>query len=243
MLRSFIKQITPETLQTMRKRWIWADIRKRYATLSVSQAFETIYRTKAWGEAAGEVYCSGAGSDREFAQPYADLVKELIANRGIRRVVDLGCGDFRVGRLICTPPARFEYLGYDVVEELVAYNRARFCREGVDFQCGNMIEDELPDADLCLLRQVLQHLSNSQILRVLWKCSKYPFTLVTEEVYTGSRCRPNRDKPHGPDNRLYDRSGVYLDHPPFNRHAKSVLELRASPKSVMRTSLIESGRL
>jgi hypothetical protein len=125
----------------------------------------------------------------------------------------------------------------------VAYNRAQFCRAGVDFQYGNMIEDELPDADLCLIRQVLQHFSNSQILRVLSKCTKYRFVLVTEEVYMGSRCQPNRDKPHGPDYRLYDRSGVYLDRPPFNQHAKSVLELRASPKSVMRTSLIESSRL
>jgi SAM-dependent methyltransferase len=243
MLRSLIKKITPEPLQTVRKRWIWAGIRKRYGALSVAQAFGTIYRTKAWGEAAGEEYCSGAGSDPEFAQPYADLVKELISSRGIRRVVDLGCGDFRVGRLICTPPAPFQYLGYDVVEELVAYNRAQFCRDGVDFQCGDMIEDELPDADLCLIRQVLQHLSNSQILRVLSKCTKYRFVLVTEEVYTGWGCRPNRDKTHGPDNRLYDRSGVYLDRPPFNQCAKPALELRASPKSVMRTSLIEDSRL
>jgi SAM-dependent methyltransferase len=242
MLRSFLKKVTPEPLQMMRKRWIWAGIRRRYGALPVAQAFETVYRTKAWGQTAGEAYCSGEGSDPGFAQPYEKLVRELINSRGISRVLDLGCGDFRVGRLICAPPAPFQYLGYDVVEELVGYNRAQFGRGGVDFRCGNIIEDELPDADLCLIRQVLQHLSNSQILRVLSKCTKYPCMLITEEVYTGPRCRPNRDKPHGPDNRLYDRSGVYLDRPPFNQNAKSVLELRASPKSVMRTSLIENIR-
>jgi SAM-dependent methyltransferase len=241
MLRSFIKSITPEPLQTMRKRWIWAGIRKRYSALSVAQAFQTIYHTKAWGEAAGEAYCSGFGSDLEFAQPYAELVREFISSRGILRVLDLGCGDFRVGRLICNPPASFQYLGYDVVEELTAYNHARFGRSGVEFRFGNIIEDELPDADLCLIRQVLQHLSNLEIARVLSKCAKYRFVLVTEEVYTGSRCRPNRDKPHGPDNRLYDRSGVYLDRAPFNQRAKPVLELQASPTSVMRTSLIENS--
>jgi hypothetical protein len=67
--------------------------------------------------------------------------------------------------------------------------------------------------------------------------------LITEEVYTGEGCRPNLDKPHGPDTRVYDRSGVYLDHSPFSMCHTAVLELPVTKTSVMRTSLVTPDSL
>lgn len=81
---------------------------------------------------------------------------------------------FRVGRLICAQ-CDLRYVGVDAVPDLIAYNRSRFGGPQVEFRCTNLIDDELPDGELCLIRQVLQHLSNAEISRVLAKCAKYQY--------------------------------------------------------------------
>jgi hypothetical protein len=67
----------------------------------VSDCFSEIYHTKLWGEADGEAFCSGGGTDARFAVPYVQQVQNLIVEHRIRTVVDLGCRDFRVGRVLC----------------------------------------------------------------------------------------------------------------------------------------------
>jgi hypothetical protein len=75
---------------------------------------------------------------------------------------------------------------------------------------------ELPDADVCLIRQVFQHLSNDQIGAILRRCRKYSAVVVTEHWPAPAvATRPNVDKPHGPDTRLDSGSWVDLGAPPF----------------------------
>ena len=190
------------------------------------------------GRGGGGEFCSGFGSDDDFGKPYAEWVTRFAAQRNIRKIVDLGCGDFRVGRRICAA-YQGEYIGVDVVPDVVEYNQYRFGSKTVAFHCANIIEDELPAGDICLIRQVFQHLSNPQIKVVLDRCRMYAYLLVTEDVYVGPRTRPNVDKPHGADNRFYDRSGVYLDLPPYSLPTKTVLEMPTAGGSFLRTWLIE----
>jgi SAM-dependent methyltransferase len=236
---STLRPLVPDSLRRLRHQQRWASIRKQYARLSVADAFAETYRNRLWGEAEGEEFCSGGGSSERFSAPYVEYVARLIADNGVSAVVDLGCGDFRVGRRICKQQL-VRYTGVDVVPDLIAYNRSRFGSDRIDFVSANIIEDELPDGQLCMIRQVLQHLSNDQISRVITKCRKYPYLLITEDVYAGSGMRPNLDHTHGPDNRLCKRSGVYVDLPPYNLRAEAVLEM-AIPEthSLLRTSLIE----
>lgn len=241
-LYSRLKRIAPRSAVVVaRERWRWTERRKYYSSLSIRDAFADVYRNKAWGEAEGEAFCSGFGSDENFAKPYAEWVARFAADRKICKMVDLGCGDFRVGRRI-SASYDGDYIGVDVVPDVVEYNQHRFGSETVAFQCANIIEDELPSGDLCMIRQVLQHLSNQQIACVLDRCGIYPYLLVTEDVYVGPRIRPNVDKPHGADNRFYDRSGVYLDLPPYSLPTKTVLEMPTAGGSLLRTWLIERAR-
>ena len=167
-----------------------------------------------------------------------ELVQRLVAQFQIRTVVDLGCGDFRVGRLLCAQ-GDLRYVGVDVVPDLIAHNRSRFGGPQVEFHCANLIEDELPDGELCLIRQVLQHLTNAEISRVLAKCAKYRAVLVTEELFTKRGSRPNLDITHGPDNRASDNSGVFLDLPPFSYKTTTLLEIPIpGDETVMRTVLV-----
>ena len=126
-----------------------------------------------------------------------------------------------------------------MVRPLIQRNEALFGRDGVRFEARDLARDPLPDADLALLRQVLQHLSNEEISLVLRNTEKYPYLLVTEHLPTGTDVRPNLDHPHGPDTRLYDRSGVFLDLPPFSLRTKVLLETRIKPDEILRTVLVE----
>jgi len=116
------------------------------------------------------------------------------------------------------------YLGVDVVDEVVRRNRERYGSEAVDFACLDIIADELPAGDLCLVRQVLQHLSNAEILAVLERTRHYPFVIVTEHLPPeGVTMRPNIDKPHGADTRILDGWGVFLEEAPFRQRIVEVL--------------------
>jgi SAM-dependent methyltransferase len=133
--------------------------------------------------------------------------------------VDLGCGDFRVGRHLAGQFHR--YIGVDIVAPLIARNQREYGSDSVSFVHANLIDDELPNGDICFVRQVLQHLSNAQILRALPKLAAYRHVIVTEHHPSGGKCVEfNLDKPHGGDIRVACGSGVFLDKPPFNLPAE-----------------------
>jgi SAM-dependent methyltransferase len=110
------------------------------------------YRRKLWGKKEGEDFFSDGGSLERFAVPYANWTIGFVMEHGIRTVVDLGCGDFRVGRRICEGSG-VRYIGVDIVPDLIAHNQSKFAVNGVAFKCANVIEDELPNGDLCLIRK------------------------------------------------------------------------------------------
>ncbi len=237
--RSIAKRFAPISVLRMHKQLKWAIIRKQYGELSVTEAFQRTYNRKLWGNIEGEEFFSGGGSLETFVTVYNNWLSKFIIDKKINTVIDLGCGDFRVGRQICSA-VPVSYVGIDIVPDLITYNQTRFGDENIGFICTNIIEDEIPGGDLCLIRQVLQHLSNTQISRVLANCAHFPYLVVTEDVYNGPGMRPNLDIKHGPDNRLFRNSGVFLDRPPFNMQVLDVLEIPCpETSSIIRTCLIE----
>ena len=109
-----------------------------------------------------------------------------------------------------------EYVGVDVVPDMIACHQRHDWGEHVSFRCLDVVDDDLPDGDVCLVRQVLQHLSNSEICKVLTKLKKYPVAFITEHYPTdGPHIVANVDMVHGRRVRVYENSGVYLDQPPF----------------------------
>jgi SAM-dependent methyltransferase len=194
--------------------------------------FTQIYKENLWGNCKPHAdkefpFYSGPGSAEPTANPYAECVRQFIELHGVGSVVDLGCGDFRVGSRIVQPS--IHYIGIDIVEALVQANVARFGDDDVEFRCLDIIKDELPEGDLCLLREVAQHLSNAQILQILPKLKAFRWVIVTESLPgpVGS-FKSNRDKPHGREARVVLRSGIVLTDPPFNvPSAELLLEVPA----------------
>ena len=100
--------------------------------------------------------------------------------------------------------------------------------------------DPLPRGDLVLVRQVLQHLTNTQIQSVVKQVRHFKYVVVTEHIPIGKDRIPNRDKVHGPDIRLYSNSGVFLDQPPFNLPVEELLRIPLGNCAALVTTLIRT---
>jgi hypothetical protein len=144
------------------------------------------------------------------------------------KFIDLGCGDFSVGRQLL--PLCSDYTGVDIVKPLVERNQSLYANVSTRFIHLNIAEDELPEGDVCFIRQVFQHLPNCHILSALKKLCKYKWVFITEHYPTDNeKIVPNKDKIAGSDVRVYKNSGVYLTHPPFKLPAESIQEVLEVP--------------
>lgn len=208
------------------KEWLLACGQKER---SPSEVFSEVYRNNSWGGNSGEFY-SGPGSDRDAANSFVDCVNSFIGEHNIKSVVDLGCGDFRVSSRLSQD---IQYVGVDVVPGLIAHNNAKFGNERVRFELRDIIRDELPDGELCILRQVFQHLSNRQIEAILPKLNKYAYSIVAEHHPSRRKMRrPNIDKTLGVNTRIHCGSGVFLDEPPFSLPNATLQKRLPIPKEV-----------
>ena len=222
MIRQYILAYFPpaviEALQRMRRRLHFARDSKR----SSEEVFTNIYLRRAWG--GDETYESGPGTvDARVVTPYLEAVERELRNLGLvgKEFVDLGCGDFRIGRNIADLAS--VYTGVDVVRDMIEHHREKFGRPEIQFEHLDIVSEPLPDGDVAFVRQVFQHMSNAEISSVLTKLRKYSTVFVTEHIPSQAAVRQeNVDIVHGRDIRLFDGSGVFIDSHPFNVNSDEV---------------------
>ncbi|MDQ2842808.1 MAG: class I SAM-dependent methyltransferase [Acidobacteriota bacterium] len=210
--------------------------RHRFGAMDRRDTFSVIYRDRIFGDAPGEQFYSGDGSTGRFADSYCELIADIVREKEIRSIVDLGCGDFRIGARLA--PLVSEYRGIDIVPDLIEHNRREYGSDRISFDCLDIVEDQLPPGDLCLVRQVLQHLSNQEISAVLRKTRAYKRILITENVTAGIVKFPNVDLVHGPKTRLVEDSGVFVTKPPFSQVAVRTWEFPYDEKSILLAVLL-----
>lgn len=185
--------------------------------LDTQQVFSKIYKERLWGAAEGDPFFSGTGSrDETVVGPYVQAVTTFLDSfEQPPNVVDLGCGDFKVGQRI--RPHCGAYVACDIVPELIAHHREHHAHLQVDFRELDLTRDVLPAGDVVFIRQVLQHLANHQIADALAKVAKtYRYLVLTEHLPGTDPFVPNMDKAAGRDIRMFYGSGVVLSAPPFN---------------------------
>ena len=228
MLKNTLKNIMPASVMDCYYALLRRATRGRDASSSAAAEFSRVYRRGAWG-AAEDGFFSGTGSTDAQTDDYIAFVAGFVKDHSITTVVDLGCGDFRVaGRLVGHLPESCRYIGIDVVPGLVERNQRLFASDRVSFMCADIAEQTLPEAELCLLRQVLQHLSNDEIARTLKGLRPFRYVLVTDHFPAPERLdRKNADIVHGAYTRVHDNSGIYLDAPPFS--VQGVRQIHQTP--------------
>ena len=175
-------------------------------TAPMRSVFRAIHRQDLWGTG------SGPGSRPDATERYQALVQELVASETVRSVLDVGAGDWQFSRSMDW--SGVDYLGVDVVPELVAENERRYGSTNVRFALLDAAAEELPPADLILVKDVLQHWPNAPIARFLSRLPAKAIVLVTNTT-NGVTC--NADAVVGG----YRFLDIRL--PPFDADAEEVL--------------------
>lgn len=140
----------------------YAERRDAFAGLTLAERFALIHRTNLWGAAETT---SGLGSELAATAALRAGLHDLLGRYGVRRLLDLPCGEF--GWMAAVDLNGVDYIGGDIVPDIVTANRARHAAPGVAFRHLDLLEDDLPQADLVLCRDCLVHFSFANIHRAL----------------------------------------------------------------------------
>ena len=143
---------------------------------SISQIFTKIYQRNSWSNG------SGPGSSSEFTAEYREFLEKFLINNQISTVFDIGCGDWQFSKLINWN--NVNYTGIDIVESLIQTNNTLYSSHNIKFLLLNAIEKELPQADLFIIKDCLQHLSFASIKKILKNILKYRYILFVNDHHT-----------------------------------------------------------
>jgi SAM-dependent methyltransferase len=193
--------------------------------MDMEQQFSGIYSGNAWDKDIR----SGPGSAADLNRPYVDLLQKFIRERNIRSVVDLGCGDWSFSKLIDW--SGVDYLGVDVVPALIDHLNRMYGRPGVRFMHGNLLTCDLPEADLAVSKDVLQHWPNDAIQAFFGRLRRFKYAILTNDHKVVCRSwkrlwrakeifSPNSDTPAG------GYRPVRLREAPFNLPATQLSVIR-----------------
>ena len=196
--------------------------------MSATDVFSDVYERDLWNGGSGP----GSAPEntveyRDFLSGYLDVLRALTTDG---RVVDLGCGDWRIGELMDW--SGVDYVGVDVVPEVVEANRRRDTPDNVSFVCLDALVDDLPEGDVLVVKDVLQHWPNADVLRLLDAAEeRFTFTVVTNDVSSKSHpAKVNSDialgdwRPIDIERAPFDRVAIdHVDYPVLGEWVKRVV--------------------
>lgn len=218
-----------------------SDVQKNKKRWPTKAVMRQIYEEGFWGGKELDFY-SGDGSHKpEIVDPYVTVLKKFFQTfEHPISVCDLGCGDFNVGRQLLDYTQK--YIAIDIVDTLITRNKRLFLLKNLHFQCLDIAKDTLPKANVAIVRQVLQHLSNAEILEIIPRLKQYQFILITEHLPLAA-FESNLDIITSQGNRLKVNSGVVLTDAPFYLSPikqEVLLDLKKDAKSCIKTTLYQN---
>jgi hypothetical protein len=171
---------------------------------TMKEIFSDIYRRRSWGEDCESV--SGPGSSLERTSAFRDEIALLVGEINARIVLDAGCGDFNWMRHLDLHLD--QYIGIDVVPELVSENQRRYGNGTTTFHSIDLTKDKLSRADVILSRDCLVHLSFQDVFEALRNFKESGSTYLLTTTFTTHET--NTDIQTG------DWRPLNLQLPPFN---------------------------
>ena len=138
---------------------------RREVMSTLEEHFTKIYHTNYWN---GKNSKSGTGSDLETTCIMRPQLLALIDELNIYSMIDAPCGDFFWMKEIIDKMNISEYLGMDIVKELVEANSdTHGDGKKIRFSQANVVEDILPKVDLIFSRDCLVHFSYDTARKIL----------------------------------------------------------------------------
>ena len=137
--------------------------------------FDATYSKGGW-----DGHGSGLGSTPEYCAKYVAFLHDFLVNRGVRSVVDAGCGDWQHLSSIPWKNLKIAYTGVDISSVVIDSNRERYPE--VNFIMADAAEDPLPDADLLIIKDVVHHVSPRKIQSLIERASRYLLVLWIGDI-------------------------------------------------------------
>ncbi|HEX7366200.1 MAG TPA: class I SAM-dependent methyltransferase [Pelobium sp.] len=244
-MKSSLKKIIPNS-------WfrVYSEFKNR--NKSAEEVFTEIYKKGYWGKTDGERYFSGSGTHDANTEKYIDVLIDFIQKYQVKSVFEIGCGDFSIMKKVLAN-TDLNYIGADVVPDLIVYLQKNHGNKQRNFiHLDAIASEQFPNADLCVIRQVLQHLTNAQVGKILEKTKKFKYVLITEHVPVYPEVL-NGDKSMGGYIRLQNpkTSGVFLDAPPFSLNCETILSYQKDNEdlngkivpALVKTSLVVNRKI
>lgn len=136
--------------------------------MSHTEIFTEIYDNNTWGG-------SGGGSMLSVNSQYIQILEFFMRINQIGTVIDYGCGDWQFSKEINWGKAK--YLGIDCVQSVIDKNTKEYSSTNVSFVRSEKIDGV---ADLLLVKDVLQHWTNEQVISFLNdNLHKFKYIIIT----------------------------------------------------------------
>lgn len=155
-----IKKLKPIKIKDLIRRISYKKKNSVFYKKSPKDTFTSIYQTNHWG---GKESLSGRGSDQAQTETIIEELNSLLSSLNIQSILDLPCGDFKWMKHVDLKD--IQYLGADIVDELIIKNKNTFSKKNLDFKVIDLINDPLPTYDLILCRDCFVHLSYSDLYK------------------------------------------------------------------------------
>lgn len=197
--------------------------------LTNKNIFYYIYKNNFWKYKESR---SGQGSQGEYLDFTVNLVKKEKKIIG-KTVCDIGCGDFNFGSKIYKDTKK--YIALDIVDFLIEENKKKFTSQLLEFKVLDVVNEEIPTADVYIIRQVFQHLRNKDISKIIKKILKNkPERIIVFEDVPKCEFFANKEiRGEGFFTRHEYNSGVDLTTKPFeNNDFKKTNEFESSEDNI-----------
>jgi 2-polyprenyl-3-methyl-5-hydroxy-6-metoxy-1,4-benzoquinol methylase len=146
---------------------------------STKKKFTKIFRNNSF---LGRESKSGEGSGLSQTTVIRQEIPKLLKELRVKSLIDAPCGDLYWLKEIELPVEK--YIGIDIVEELIDQNKKKYVNQQQSFMTIDIIEDEIPKADIILCRDCLVHLSFKQCIKVIKNFKKSGAIYVLTTTFT-----------------------------------------------------------
>ena len=120
----------------------------------------------------GRESVSGPGSSRNAASSALRLIDRTLRNYRIETILDLGCGDWNWMKNAAFAREKYcnvKYTGWEANDKIISYLIKKFSDDRIKFEKKDLINDEYPKSDLIIVRDVLFHLDEDNVKKVISK--------------------------------------------------------------------------
>ena len=122
--------------------------------------FTRYYKANYWGSKESP---SGPCAELKNTENIRKYLPKIIEQYKIKTIFDAPCGDFNWMQHVLTKANIEQYIGGDIVPQLITTNNQKFSSDKIKFIKMDITKDQLPTVDLIIVRGCLPVLSNKDI--------------------------------------------------------------------------------